>query len=116
MKLVDDTLKNSKGKWSRKSITALVSFLFALNYATTIPYLWYMLNDNRFEFNVTVFSMSITLTSVCLGLSVWDKSKGGSTASIVESNSEDIISTDEKPPSPDECEDGTCDLVTKDPV
>lgn len=107
MKLINDTLKNAKGKWSRKSITALVSLTFALNYATTIPYIWQLITDTQFNFNVTVFSMSLTLCSVCLGLSVWDKSNGGYKQQEINP------SINNPKPKLDDCEDGSC--YTKEP-
>jgi len=36
MKLIDDTLKNKDGIWSRKSIMTLITFLFVLGLGTFI--------------------------------------------------------------------------------
>ena len=70
-KLIDDTLKN-RGKWSRKSLTAFVSFGLGIIYEFILPFL---ANKFGFEFITKeyVFITLLTLTGSVLGLTVWDK-------------------------------------------
>lgn len=65
-KLIDDTLKNPDGKWSRKSLTAFFGFIFALVYEIVLPLV-------ELPTKEYVFITLLTLTGATLGLTVWDK-------------------------------------------
>lgn len=69
MKIIDDTLKNIDGKWSRKSLTAFTAFVFALAYvaAPLIPMF------NTFEPREYVFITLISFSATALGLTVVSK-------------------------------------------
>lgn len=67
MKIINDTLKNKAGVWSRKSLTAFASFHMAIAYEIIFP----LLNLPTKEY---VFITLLTLTGSVLGLTVWDKS------------------------------------------
>lgn len=66
MKILNDTLKNPRGKWSRKSLTAFASFAFAVSYEAIC--MWTGRGCNEYVFNGLLM-----LCAACLGLSVWDK-------------------------------------------
>ena len=66
--IINDTLKNRNGKWSRKSLTAFSSFFIAVMYETILPF--FALPTKEY-----VFITLITLTGSVLGLTVWDKTK-----------------------------------------
>ena len=64
--LLNDTLKNADGKWSRKNITCLIAFLYAMFYAS----MGLFLNRDIEEFVVIGF---LSLSAGLLGLSTWEK-------------------------------------------
>lgn len=66
MKIINDTLKNKAGQWSRKSLTAFTSFFMAIIYEAVFPLLGLPTKEY-------VFITLITLTGSVLGLTVWDK-------------------------------------------
>lgn len=68
-KIIDDTLKNRDGRWSRKSLTAFAAFLIAVGYETILPF--FALPTKEY-----VFITLVTLVGSVLGLTVWDKNKG----------------------------------------
>ena len=57
---------NDEGKFGRKSVTAFVSFLFAITYEVLLP--WFGIPTKEY-----VFITLITLVATILGLTVWDK-------------------------------------------
>lgn len=69
MKLINDTLKNTDGKYSRKSLTAFFAFIFALSYEV-IP-----LFVKGFDTKEYVFITLISLCGASLGLTVLDKNQ-----------------------------------------
>lgn len=69
MKLINDTLKNPDGKYSRKSLTAFFAFAFALSYEM-IPLL-----VANFQTKEYVFITLISLSGAALGLTVLDKNQ-----------------------------------------
>jgi len=70
MKLINDTLKNEEGKYSRKSLTALVSFLNAI--ATG----WYIIAAPEVNiYAISVFYGFLGLGGGTLALTVVDKIK-----------------------------------------
>lgn len=68
MKIINDTLKNKNGQWSRKSLTAFASFHIAIAYELIFPLL-------KIPTKEYVFITLLTLTGSVLGLTVWDKNK-----------------------------------------
>jgi len=66
MKIINDTLKNKNGQWSRKSLTAFASFMIGISYETLFP-IWGIPTKDY------VFITLLTLTGSVLGLTVWDK-------------------------------------------
>ena len=71
MKIINDTLKNKQGQWSRKSLTAFASFTIAIIYETIFPLL-------KLPTKEYVFITLLTLTGSVLGLTVWDKNNNKS--------------------------------------
>lgn len=69
MKIINDTLKTPSGKWSRKSLTAFTSFVFALIYESGLPIIF------KIETKEYVFITLLALTATSLGLTVVDKLK-----------------------------------------
>lgn len=71
-KIVNDTLKEPDGKWSRKSLTAFIAFNAAIIYEFILPFIS---NKKGFEFshNQYVFEGFLLLVAAVLGLTVWDK-------------------------------------------
>lgn len=68
MKLIDDTLKNPGGKYSRKSLTALVSFVNAIAVG------WYIVAvDSVNIYAISVFYGFLGLGGGTLALTVVDK-------------------------------------------
>lgn len=68
MNIIFETLKNPKGKWSRKSLTAFASFGFAIVYEFVFPFF-------NFQTKEYVFISLLALSGSVLGLTVWDKNK-----------------------------------------
>lgn len=67
-KLINDTLKSPGGKWSRKSLTMLVSFMVTILLAIKIVF--------SKEINpsaVDVFQGFLLLVGALSGITVWDK-------------------------------------------
>ena len=72
MKIINDTLKNPEGKYSRKSLTALVSFFNAIVVG------WYILyTPNVNVYAISVFYGFLGLGGGTLALTVVDKIKNG---------------------------------------
>ena len=69
MKLLNDTLKNERGKYSRKSVTWAVSF--ATSIGLTVTHIWF--TDRDLSELIFVW---LGFVATCIGVSVWDK-KGG---------------------------------------
>jgi hypothetical protein len=73
MKLFNDTLKNN-GRWSRKSITMLVSFIMACLTGIYIVVSDYILEDKEINrWSVDVFNGFILLVAGLAGITVADK-------------------------------------------
>jgi hypothetical protein len=73
MKLFNDTLKNN-GRWSRKSITMLVSFIMACLTGIYIVVSDYILEDKEINrWSVDVFNGFILLVTGLAGITVADK-------------------------------------------
>lgn len=67
MKLIDETIKNPKtGQYSRKNLTAILSFVFAMAYSAV----GMLLDKQVHEFVVWGF---LSLTGALLGVSSWEK-------------------------------------------
>jgi hypothetical protein len=74
MKIIDDTLKGPNGKYSRKSLTTVVSLFVAIFYGVVAPFVAGLFG---FKFVVIefVFISFITLAGATLGMTVADKMK-----------------------------------------
>lgn len=75
IKLLKDTLTNSKGIYSRKSVTTLTAFSSAIVYEFILP--WF-----GFQTKEYVFVTLMGLVTALLGLSVWDKKSTNSENAI----------------------------------
>lgn len=69
-KIIDDTLKNKEGKWSRKSLTVITSFILAIFVG-----LWIVLKGHSSGEALSVFYGFLALGGGSLGLTVIDKIK-----------------------------------------
>lgn len=81
MKIWNDTLKNKDGKYSRKSITALISFVLSAIIGLAIVTSDYWLPEAKSEINryaISVFFGFLGLGGGTLGLTVVDKIKNPS--------------------------------------
>lgn len=67
-KLINDTLKNKDGIYSRKSVTAFASFNLSWIYEMILPFFGLQTKDY-------VFQGFLMLCGATLGLTVWDKKK-----------------------------------------
>jgi len=68
MKIIDDTLKTPKGKWSRTSLTMFVCLFSALSY------LFYeTIKNNTFHIQAFLFLLSVAVG--LKGIDVFDKHK-----------------------------------------
>lgn len=68
MKIINDTLKNTQGKWSRKSLTTLISFINAI--ATG----WFIIASESVNmYAISVFYGFLGLGGGALALTVIDK-------------------------------------------
>ena len=75
-KIVNDTLKGPKGKWSRKSLTMFASFVVAVLIGTYIV-LSHWLSERQLSDNAIDVFYGFLATSVgTSALTVWDKLKG----------------------------------------
>lgn len=74
-KIINDTLKNSDGKWSRKSLSAFICFTTGILCAVHIVASDFYMPENV-DLNVYVFPVCLTLFgtgATTLGLTVRDK-------------------------------------------
>ena len=67
-KLINDTLKSPGGKWSRKSLTMLVSFMVTILLAIKIVF-----SKEINSSAVDVFQGFLLLVGALSGITVWDK-------------------------------------------
>jgi hypothetical protein len=67
-KIIDDTLKSPNGKWSRKSLTMLVSFIVTISLGIKIVFSK-EINTNAID----VFQGFLLLVGALSGITVWDK-------------------------------------------
>jgi len=77
MKLINDTLKNPNGKWSRKSLAAFACFRLGLLAGVHIIASDFYMPEGK-ELNAFVYPVFLTLLgtgTAALGLTVWDKIK-----------------------------------------
>jgi hypothetical protein len=73
MKIIDDTLKSPNGKYSRKSLTSFVAFVFALGLGLYIVISDYIIEREINRYAIDVFQSLLLLVGATLGLTVWDK-------------------------------------------
>lgn len=72
-KIVNDTLKTPKGKWSRQSLTFFVSFIISILLGIIATFLSYFLNITVNETAMHIFDGFMTLTGVMSGTSIVSK-------------------------------------------
>ena len=75
-KIIDDTLKNPNGKWSRKSLTMLVSFIMCILIGTYIVISNYITETEINKYAIEVFYGFLLLSGGTSALTVYDKIKG----------------------------------------
>lgn len=75
-KIIDDTLKNPNGKWSRKSLTMLVSFMMCILIGTYIVISNYITETEINKYAIEVFYGFLLLSGGTSALTVYDKIKG----------------------------------------
>lgn len=74
-KIIKDTLQGPNGKWSRKSLTAFVSFIVSVLLGAYIVISDYFLDREINQFAISVFYGFLALGGGTLGLTVIDKIK-----------------------------------------
>lgn len=72
-KIIDDTLKDSKGKWSRQSLTFLTSFVVSIILGAILTGASFYLNITINPIAENVFNSFMTLTGVMSGTSIASK-------------------------------------------
>tara|TARA_R110000772_G_scaffold156255_1_gene267345 strand:- start:1100 stop:1387 length:288 start_codon:yes stop_codon:yes gene_type:complete len=75
--IIDDTLKNNKGKWSRKSLTMFVSFNMAIITGITIVCFNLIFDRELNPYAIQVFFGFLALAGGTSAMTVWDKFKNG---------------------------------------
>ena len=73
IKILEDTLKSPNGKWSRKSLTMLTSFIMSIVLGTYIVVSNYITKTEINEYAIDVFQGFLLLTGALSGITVWDK-------------------------------------------
>lgn len=73
MKIINDTLKSPNGKWSRKSLTAFVSFIVSIVLGGFIAVYAPMKGLILSQFSMGVFESFMLMGGYLLGVSVVDK-------------------------------------------
>lgn len=68
MKLIDDTLKNKDGIWSRKSLTILVTFIFVLILGTFITISDKILQKEVNHYAIDVFNSLLLFLTAMMGI------------------------------------------------
>lgn len=72
-KLINDLLKTPSGKYSRKSIIIMITFIFVLMLGTFIVLSDKVLERQVNRYAADIFDSLLIFLSVLLGVSVWDK-------------------------------------------
>ena len=72
-KLLDDTLKSPTGKWSRKSLTMLTSFVISILLGGYIVISDYLIETQINQYAIEVFNAFMILTGTLSGVTVLDK-------------------------------------------
>lgn len=78
MRLIDDTLKSPDGKWSRKSLTMLVSFVICVILGGYIVVSDKVLDQEVNQYAIEVFDSFMILVATLSGVTVLDKITGAS--------------------------------------
>jgi len=73
MKIIDDTLKSPDGKWSRKSLTMLSSFVIAVILGAYIVTSDFFIAKEINRYAVDVFNGFLLLVAALTGATVADK-------------------------------------------
>jgi len=68
MKLIDDTLKNKDGIWSRKSLTIFVTFIFVLLLGTFIVISDKILQKEVNHYAIDVFNSLLLFLATLMGI------------------------------------------------
>lgn len=74
-KIFNDTLKSPNGKYSRKSITILVSLSAGFFYEFIMPFLIHWFDVEHYEHRPYVFKSLLAFTELLLFATVYDKHK-----------------------------------------
>jgi len=67
-KIIDDTLKAPNGKWSRKSLTILVTFVFVLLLGTFITISDKILEREVNKYSIEVFNSLLLFLTALMGI------------------------------------------------
>lgn len=71
--MFEDTLKSPTGKWSRKSLTMLTSFIISILLGAYIAVSDYLLDEEVNRYAIEVFNAFMILTGTLSGVTVLDK-------------------------------------------
>lgn len=77
-KIISDTLKTPEGKFSRKSLTMLVSFIMAIILGIYISISDYILNKEINKYTIEVFYGFLLLSGGTSVMTIWEKFKNKS--------------------------------------
>lgn len=77
-KIIDDTLKTPSGKFSRKSLTMLVSFIMAIISGIFISISDYILGKEINKYAIDVFYGFLLLAGGTSAMTIWEKIKNKS--------------------------------------
>lgn len=72
-KLINDILKSPNGKWSRKSVMMLTSFIVSILLGTYIVVSNYITETPINNYAIDVFQGFLLFTGTLSGITVWDK-------------------------------------------
>lgn len=77
--IVNDTLKNAKGKWSRKSLTMFASFIMSIITGVFIILFSLFTRNELNPYAIQVFFGFLALAGGTSALTIWDKMKNNPT-------------------------------------
>lgn len=72
-KLINDILKSPNGKWSRKSVMMITSFIVSILLGTYIVVSNYITETPINNYAIDVFQGFLLFTGTLSGITVWDK-------------------------------------------
>ncbi|WP_026755045.1 hypothetical protein [Sediminibacter sp. Hel_I_10] len=88
--IINDTLKNHHGKWSRKSLTMFFSFVMAVIVGLWIVMIHYFTERPVNQYAIQVFYGFLMLSGGTSALTVWDKIRDNNQAADSNTN-KDIL-------------------------